>query len=176
MARRSRESVFGYKERNISTWLYFYSSGTSMSSFLFSLHLTACGTSPTGDRTVVEAQSLNNRTIRKSHILFSCLSRFTACFPTRLPSNSFQVSQHLLKSGFNPSLRSLPYSSYLHNQGCTCLNCQCFRPAALHRHSLLPLFCQMLLSVQLKTCHLERTPEPHREPHGAVLPPQALLR
>lgn len=127
-------------------------------------------------RAVVEAQSLNNRTIRKSHILFSCPSRFTACFPTRLPSNSFQVSQHLLKSGFNPSLRSLPYSSYLHNQGCTCLNCQCFRPAALHRHSLLPLFCQMLLSVQLKACLLERTPEPHREPHGAVLPPQALLR
>ena len=28
MARRSRESVFGYIERNISTWLHFYSSGT----------------------------------------------------------------------------------------------------------------------------------------------------
>lgn len=125
---------------------------------------------------VVEAQSLNNWTIRKSHVLFSCPSQFTACFPTRLPSNSFQVSQHLLQSGFNPSLRSLSYSSCLHNQGCTCLNCQCFHPTALHRHSLLPLFCQMLLSVQLKACLLERTPEPHREPHWAVLPPQALLR
>ena len=176
MARRSRESVFGYIERNISTWLHFYSSGTPGPLSLPSQpsELAPPGIKPT--HAVLEAQSLDNWTIRKSHVLFSCPSQFTAYFPTRLPSNSFQVSQHLLQSDFNPSLHSLTYSSCLHTQGCTCPNCQCFHPTELHRHSLLPLFCQMQLSIHLKACLIERMPEPHREPHWAVLSPQALLR
>lgn len=132
MAQRSRESVFGYIERNISIWLHFYSSGTPGPLCLPLQHaeLPPLGTEPM--HAVLEAQSLNNWTIRKSHVLFSYPSQFTAYFPTRLPSNSFQVSQHLLQIVFNPNLHSLTYSSCLHTQGWTCPNCQCFHPTELH--------------------------------------------